>query len=338
MNRTQRTRARIGFPVSAAARAFAAFLALSTLAELARAPRTAGSAESLLWIDLRSLPGPLPGLALLAASTVLLAYAVRPRLGRWRKAGTLAVVGLLGAGVGWNALVYGRLLANGTLHEGPALSASLCVAGGLALVAAGIARGPSARPVLELLVASAHVRLYAVLGPLVLFATFGRTDYRRPADAVVVLGARAYADGRPSHALADRVRTACRLYREGLAPYLLLSGGPGDGVTHEPEAARALAVAEGVPPEAILLDREGLSTGATARNAARIAEERGWGSVLVVSHGYHLPRVDLACRRAGLRAYTVPAHENRRLARLPYYAAREVAALWVYWLRPRAAQ
>ena len=77
MNRTQRTRARIGFPVSAAARAFAAFLALSTLAELARAPRTAGSAESLLWIDLRSLPGPLPGLALLAASTVLLAYAVR---------------------------------------------------------------------------------------------------------------------------------------------------------------------------------------------------------------------------------------------------------------------
>ena len=54
--------------------------------------------------------------------------------------------------------------------------------------------------------------------PLAQMFFFGKTDYRRPADAAVVLGARVYADGRLSDALADRVRTACQLYRDGSGP------------------------------------------------------------------------------------------------------------------------
>src|SRR5438552_2413903 len=99
--------------------------------------------------------------------------------------------------------------------------------------------------------------------PLAQMFCFGKTDYRRPADLAVVLGARVYADGRPSDALADRVRTACQLYREGLVGKLLFSGGPGDGKVHETESMKRLAIQLGVNPRDILLDEAGLNTQAT---------------------------------------------------------------------------
>ena len=59
--------------------------------------------------------------------------------------------------------------------------------------------------------------------------------------------------------------------------------------------------------------------------------------ILVVSHFYHLPRVKLAYQREGLEVYTVPAKESYMLGQMPYNMAREVAALWVYYLRPLQA-
>src|SRR5690606_40521292 len=89
---------------------------------------------------------------------------------------------------------------------------------------------------------------------------FGTTSYARPADAIVVFGARVYADGRPSDALSDRVLHACDLHRRGVAPLLIMSGGPGDGAVHECEAMRYLAVAQGVPPDAVVHDFSRLDT------------------------------------------------------------------------------
>jgi uncharacterized SAM-binding protein YcdF (DUF218 family) len=58
--------------------------------------------------------------------------------------------------------------------------------------------------------------------------------------------------------------------------------------------------------------------------------------VLAVSHFYHLPRVKLSYQRAGREVYTVPAKETYLLRQMPYNMAREVAALWVYYLQPLA--
>src|SRR5206468_3041201 len=102
--------------------------------------------------------------------------------------------------------------------------------------------------------------------PLAQIIFFGHTDYRRRADAIVVFGARAYASGKPSPLLADRVRTACELYHEGYAATLVFSGGPGDGQVDEPHAMQRLAESLGVPESAILLDPDGLNTDATVRN------------------------------------------------------------------------
>ena len=170
--------------------------------------------------------------------------------------------------------------------------------------------------------------------PMAQMATFGLTDYRRPADAILVFGARAYADGRPSDALSDRMRTACELYNQGLAARLILSGGPGDGPVHETEAMRRIALAAGIPDLALILDPAGTNTRATVANAAAIAREGGFDRVLAVSHFYHLPRIKLQADRAGLKCFTVPSPQGRPLTRLWYFMAREAAACWMYYLRP----
>jgi uncharacterized SAM-binding protein YcdF (DUF218 family) len=169
------------------------------------------------------------------------------------------------------------------------------------------------------------VGAWAIAFALLQMWCYGKTSYAREADAIVVLGARAYDDGRMSDALADRMRTGVRLFHEGRAPVLILSGGP-----NEPAAMRAYALSEGVPDDAMRLDPEGLNTRGTIRYLRqRHADDR----VLAVSHFYHLPRIQVAARQAGCRVYTVPADESYTLSKMPVFVAREVVAFWAYLFR-----
>ncbi|HEX7898938.1 MAG TPA: YdcF family protein [Planctomycetota bacterium] len=149
--------------------------------------------------------------------------------------------------------------------------------------------------------------------------SFGATDYARPADAIVVFGAGVSDDGAPSLALWDRMRHGIALERRGVAPRLVLSGGP-----DEVPVMRRLALEAGVPESALVLDPEGLNTWATLRN---LKERR----VVAVSHYYHLARIKLAARRLGISCATAPCAMSRRLQREPWYVARECAAFVSYY-------
>jgi len=56
----------------------------------------------------------------------------------------------------------------------------------------------------------------------------GQRDERRPADAIVVMGAAQY-DGRPSPVFAARIDHAIDLFHDGIAPRLIVTGGKADG-------------------------------------------------------------------------------------------------------------
>jgi uncharacterized SAM-binding protein YcdF (DUF218 family) len=293
-----------------------------------------GFAADLWWIDLRFLPTWLARALLLPSAFFLVVFALRPHASHWRRALTACCSGVLGVVALANAAGYYALLLEGHLFSRWPVPLSLLVAGALASVCCAVLCSPSPeansarlRPVLVLTFGC------CALFPLLQMFCFGKTDYRRPADVTVVFGARAYADGHPSDALADRVRTACELYRQGLTRKLLMSGGPGDGATHETECMRRMAVSLGVRLADILLDRAGLNTEATVRNTRELLRQVDNPRVLVVSHFYHLPRIKLAFQRAGLEVYTVPARESYVLRQLPYNMAREVAALWVYYVK-----
>lgn len=164
----------------------------------------------------------------------------------------------------------------------------------------------------------------AVAGPACLFLhllAFGATDYARPAEAIVVFGARVYEDGSPSLALEDRVKHGIRLFRRGTAPVLVMSGSP-----EEVSVMRRLALEAGVPAGALELDGAGVNTWATLSN---LRHRR----VVAVSHYYHLARIKMAAGRMGLSCVTAPCRMTRRLVKEPWFLARECAALATYYFK-----
>ncbi len=312
----------------------ALFFGTFALVNLAGDLRSEGFDANLWWIDLRVLPAGAARGFLLVGGICLLSFGVRLPRSQWRRWLTVSIASALAAVALFNSIQFYALLAHGVFSAGLPLPLSLLVGVGMALIAREAARMRSTDRGHGVLPALAVCLGCALAFPLAQMLCFGKTDYRRPADVAVVLGARVYRDGRPSDALADRVRTACRLYREGWVRKLILSGGPGDGIISEPESMKRLAVQLGVKPEDILIDPNGLNTQATVRNSEKLCGHLHASRVLVVSHFYHLPRIKLAYRRTGWEVYTVPARESYLLGQLPYNMAREIAALWLYYARP----
>lgn len=290
--------------------------------------------DSTIWlIDVRWLPQPLGRVVGLALG-ISLAWAGWSGL-----RGAARCMGLIaGALMGILAVIdtarFYMLLAQGEIGSGFPVPASLLVSlVGVWVVLRAYLGSNSGREsdgrvrtrALVLVAAAVTIGVF----PFVQMVCFGTTDYRRQADAVLVLGARAYADGSPSHALEDRMLVACELVREGRANVLILSGGPGDGAFHETDVMRRFALEHGIRDDQIVIDRDGLDTRQSVANAAMIARDRGLRGLLAVSHFYHLPRVKLESSRMSLRVATVPASQRGRvLKKLPYFMAREAVAWW----------
>lgn len=317
------------------ARALALFFGGFSLVNLLGSFRLPGFDANLWWLDLRAFSEMPAALFLLLTSICLLSFAIWPTQTRWRRGLTTAIVGTVMLAALWNISEFYYLLAHGQLRPLLPIPLSLFV-----FAALGLMLRVNLRPATQVPPAKAFLGVLVMFAvclitfPLAQMICFGNTDYRRPADVAVVFGARTYADGRPSDALADRVRTACQLYRDGLVKKLIFSGGPGDGAVHETEAMRRQAIQLGVKAGDILIDTAGLNTQATVKNTEAMFSQLKAHQIIVVSHFYHLPRIKMAYRRSGWEVYTVPARESHFLRQTPFFMAREVAAMWVYYLRP----
>ena len=159
---------------------------------------------------------------------------------------------------------------------------------------------------------------------LTLVIVWGRRDTRRPANAIVVLGAAQY-DGRPSPVLRARVDHAIQLWRRGLAPVLLMTGGRGQGdTTSEAAVERRYAIANGVPAAAILVEEESRSTSESLRNVAAMLGKDA-RAVILVSDPFHMLRLSILARRFGLLPRTSPTRTS------PISNKRSV--FWSYTLR-----
>jgi uncharacterized SAM-binding protein YcdF (DUF218 family) len=159
---------------------------------------------------------------------------------------------------------------------------------------------------------------------------FGRRERAGPAEAVVVLGARVLPGGEPSRALRARVEKAVELYRRGVAPRLVLSGGVGLHPPAEARVMRELAVRLGVPAEACVLEEQSRSTEENARYSAELLRALGVRQVVVVSDCFHLLRARQCFRRQGYEVATSPAPVEGRGMQpfdLYYWTVREAAAL-----------
>jgi uncharacterized SAM-binding protein YcdF (DUF218 family) len=131
-------------------------------------------------------------------------------------------------------------------------------------------------------------------------------DEARPADAIIVLGAAEYR-GKPSPVLEARLNHALYLYLQGMAPRIITTGGAGgDPVFTEGSVGRAYLTERGVPPEAVVVEREAESTAQSVAAVAEIMRRMNLKSAIVVSDGYHIFRVKKMLESSGLQVYGSP--------------------------------
>ena len=305
-------------------------ITVATFLQLAVAPRQVHDWRG--WIDLVALPDAAAISYFVAFAFGVAAWRILPMPGRGFVRG---IVGLGAAVAAWDTVRYWRALADGELAGGPLVPLSLLTAFSLALWAswASAARRRPRRPQRLLTLVAIGAGCPLALAAHVHWS--GATDHRRPADAIVVFGARVRPSGEPTLSLADRTRTACSLWQADLAPVLVYSGGRDVGNRlSEAESMRELGRSLGIPDQAVILDDLGNNTRATVQNVAALAREHHWQRILFVSHDYHLARIRMFARREGLNGYTVPAHETRPLAKETQFFLRELAAITYYFFEP----
>jgi vancomycin permeability regulator SanA len=160
----------------------------------------------------------------------------------------------------------------------------------------------------------------------------GLTDDIHAADVAIVPGNTVEKDGRPSARLRARLDQTVSLYRQGLFPNVIVSGGVGSEGFDEAEVMKRYLVENGVPDSRIHVDSGGATTYLTARNAARMMGENGWQSAMVVSQYFHIPRMRLALKRSGVTP-VFSAHAQYFELRDVYSIAREAIGYGAYLLR-----
>ncbi|MFT5356675.1 MAG: uncharacterized SAM-binding protein YcdF (DUF218 family) [Polyangiales bacterium] len=177
---------------------------------------------------------------------------------------------------------------------------------------------------------------FGVLGLLYLAVAVGLDRYGQRApegefDVIAVAGCRVLESGEPSNALRSRVRVAVRLWKDGVAPKLVFTGGVGDYPPSEAEAAARFAESLGVPRNAMRLESRSTSTEENARFAA--AELGSNKRIIVVSSAYHVFR----CERVFGRHFDEVVGTGAIESPWPRWrgAVREVFALASYALLGR---
>jgi uncharacterized SAM-binding protein YcdF (DUF218 family) len=160
----------------------------------------------------------------------------------------------------------------------------------------------------------------------------GLTDELHAADVAIVPGNTVEKDGRPSARLSARLDQTVALYRQGLFPDVIVSGGVGSEGFDEAEVMKRYLVEKGVPEGSIHVDSGGATTRLTAMNASRMMRENGWRSALVVTQYFHVPRMRLALKRSGVTP-VFSAHARYFERRDLYSIAREVVGYGAYLLR-----
>ncbi len=156
-------------------------------------------------------------------------------------------------------------------------------------------------------------------------------------DVIVVLGAAQMPDGAPGPVIERRMAEAVRLWHEGRAPNLLVSGGATRLPTPEAETMAALAREHGVPADAIHLEARSTRTLENAVFAIEVMRRNGWRDALVVTDDFHMARAEYCFRALGRPVW--PARVRNVMTRKIFLSwCREIVARRIYPRQVRAYQ
>ena len=160
----------------------------------------------------------------------------------------------------------------------------------------------------------------------------GLHDQIQPADVGVVLASKIEKDGTPEKSMVARLDKAVEMYKKGMYPFLIASGGIDRNGWHEADLMKDYLVEHGVPQEKILADNNGTNTYYTCRTASAYMAARHLKSVMIVTQYFHISRTRLAMRRFGVpQVYS--AHADYFSIRDITWVPRDAVGYVWYWFR-----
>ena len=195
----------------------------------------------------------------------------------------------------------------------------------------------SANPWRRRLVRSAALALAALTTFLALtgvrIVREGSLQELQPADAIVVFGAAEYA-GRPSPVLRARLDHAFDLFRRGIAPVVITTGGAAsDPSFSEGGVGRDYLEHRGIPERNLIAETQGSDTAQSAVRVAVIMRANGLHSCVAVSDAYHEFRIKKLLEHEGIGpVYVAPRPDSRprSVAQRAYAVLRE-ASSYLLW-------
>ncbi len=99
---------------------------------------------------------------------------------------------------------------------------------------------------------------------------------------------------------SDRLFHGARLFKAGKAPLIILTGGNDEGYQPESEAMAEVLGFIGIPSEAMLLESSSRNTYQNGMETARILNEQGIDSILLVTSAYHMHRAKAVFENLGV--------------------------------------
>jgi uncharacterized SAM-binding protein YcdF (DUF218 family) len=131
-----------------------------------------------------------------------------------------------------------------------------------------------------------------------------------PADAIIVFGAAQY-DGRPSPVFRARLDHANELFRQGLAPVVITTGGSAaDPKFSEGGVGHDYLMRKGIPESALIAETQANDTAESAERVAAIMRKNHMHSCLAVSDAYHVFRIRMLLMHQGLRVFLAPRPDS----------------------------
>jgi uncharacterized SAM-binding protein YcdF (DUF218 family) len=161
----------------------------------------------------------------------------------------------------------------------------------------------------------------------------GSLEELHPADAIVVFGAAEYA-GRPSPVLRARLDHAFDLFRRGIAPIVITTGGAAsDPSFSEGGVGRDYLEHHGIPERNLIAETQGSDTAQSAVRVAVIMRANGLHSCVAVSDAYHEFRIKKLLEHEGVGpVYVAPRPDSKphSVGQRAYAVLRE-ASSYLLW-------
>jgi uncharacterized SAM-binding protein YcdF (DUF218 family) len=153
------------------------------------------------------------------------------------------------------------------------------------------------------------------------------------ADAIVVFGAAEYS-GHPSPVLRARLDHAFDLFRQGLAPVVITTGGAAsDPSFSEGGVGSEYLKHRGIPERNLIAETQGSDTAQSAVRVAVIMRANGLHSCVAVSDAYHVFRIKRLLEHEGIGpVYVAPRPDSRPHSVLQRgYAVMREASSYLLW-------